>query len=59
MFSVGGVAQLGDRLIRNQKAVSSILITSTILEGQWARRSPAARTHTLALRTSFLCNARE
>src|SRR3990172_9142515 len=25
----GGVAQLGERLVRNQKAVSSILITST------------------------------
>jgi hypothetical protein len=26
----GGVAQLGERLVRNQKVVSSILITSTI-----------------------------
>ncbi len=35
LFSIypsrGGVAQLGERLVRNQKAVSSILITSTTL----------------------------
>ena len=33
LFSIGhlgGVAQLGERLVRNQKVVSSILITSTI-----------------------------
>ncbi len=28
----GGVAQLGERLVRNQKVVSSILITSTSSE---------------------------
>jgi hypothetical protein len=28
----GGVAQLGERLVRNQKVVSSILITSTIYQ---------------------------
>ena len=29
IWPLGGVAQLGERLVRNQKVVSSILITST------------------------------